>query len=266
MTGLSALQLTALKDYLDKIVDRANHVSFIENDPISIPHQYSKLQDIEIAAFFTATLSWGNRKTIINKSKELMSLMDNQPYDFILHHSERDLQPLSEFKHRTFQGIDTLVFIKFLKLFYQENDSLEQAFYPNKEQKYNAQDALTGFYNLFISTPDIPIRTRKHIPTPIRKSACKRLNMLLRWMVRLDDRGVDFGLWQTIPTSALMIPLDVHVERYARKFGLLTRKPLDWQAVEEITQGLRLLNPDDPVVYDFALFGLGVLDLEDFVF
>ncbi len=245
------------------MIDRVNRVSFIENDPISIPHSYSVLQDIEISAFFSAAFAWGQRKTIISKTKYLLQLMDNQPYDFILNHKPKDLIPLLSFKHRTFQSSDLLYFIDFLQRYYQSNNSLETAFYPNPDQAYNQKEALIHFYNLFFDHENAPERTKKHISTPAKKSACKRMNMLLRWLVRSDDRKVDLGIWKAIPTSGLMIPLDVHVEKYARHYGLLTRKQRDWQSVEEITAALRLMNPDDPVIYDYALFGMSIKeDLE----
>ena len=175
-----------------------------------------------------------------------------------------DLKLLSHFKHRTFQSTDLLYFLDFLQRFYKQNDSLEIAFNPHPEQKYNQREALMYFYNLFFNHDLAPERTKKHISTPAKKSACKRLNMFLRWMVRSDDRQVDFGIWKTIPASELMIPLDVHVERYARHYGILTRKQKDWLAVEEITASLKLMNPDDPIIYDYALFGLSILNQHDF--
>lgn len=260
----SADTLLQIKSVFDDIVDQVNKISFIEDDPISIPHSYTKLQDIEIAAFFSAMFAWGQRKTIINKTKELLTLMDNQPFAFVKNHQETDLKSLLQFKHRTFQSTDLLYFIDFLQRFYKQNESLEIAFNPHPEQVYNQKEALKYFYNQFFNHDSAPERTKKHISTPAKKSACKRLNMFLRWMVRSDDRKVDFGLWKTIPASELMIPLDVHVERYARHYGLLTRKQKDWFAVEEITSSLKLMNPDDPIIYDYALFGLSILNRHDF--
>lgn len=254
--------LLQIKSILDKVVDQVNHLSFIDKDPISIPHSYTKLQDIEVAAFFSATLAWGQRKTIINKTKELMDLMDNQPHDFIVNHKQSDLKPFIGFKHRTFQSTDLLYFISFLQKYYIQNKSLEQAFYPDHSQAYSQKKALINFYNLFFNSETAPDRTKKHISTPAKNSACKRMNMFLRWMVRADSQKVDFGLWKTIPSSELMIPLDVHVEKYARNFGILTRKQRDWQAVEDITSTLKLMNPSDPIIYDYALFGLGILNQE----
>lgn len=251
-----------LKDYLDDCVERFNQVDFIKNDPINIPHQFSKPQDIEIMAFWVAMLAWGQRKTIINKSLELVDLMGGAPHDFIVNHQEIDRKAFLNFKHRTFQATDTLYFLAFLQHYYQNHDSLETAFssHMNLEDQ-STEKAICGFHELFFSLPDAPARTRKHIATPARKSSCKRLNMFLRWMVRDDDKGVDFGLWKKIKPSQLMIPLDVHVDRFARQFNLLQRKQRDWKAVEELTQNLRKFDPDDPVKYDFALFGLGVEDL-----
>lgn len=253
-----------IKAVFDNIVDQVNKISFIEDDPISIPHSYSKLQDIEIAALFSAVFAWGQRKTIISKTRELLSLMDNEPYEFVKNHQQTDLKLLLHFKHRTFQSTDLLYFLDFLQRFYKQNDSLEIAFNPHPEQKYNQKEALMYFYKQFFNHDLAPERTKKHISTPAKNSACKRLNMFLRWMVRSDDRQVDFGIWKTIPASELMIPLDVHVERYARHYGILSRKQKDWLAVEEITASLKLMNPDDPIIYDYALFGLSILNHHDF--
>lgn len=244
---------------LDKYVEKFNVPGFIENDPIAIPHEYQKRQDIEITAFWTAMLAWGQRKTIINKARELFALMDHAPHDFIVNHTEKDRQPFLDFKHRTFQATDTLYFLEFLQQYYQQNESLETAFTQHlSADSPNTEAALVGFHNLFFNLPDSPQRTRKHIATPARKSTCKRLNMFLRWMVRQDGKGVDFGLWQNIKPAQLMIPLDVHVERIARRFGLLERKQRDWKTVIELTRRLAQIDPDDPVKYDFALFGYGV--------
>ncbi|HHM20810.1 MAG TPA: TIGR02757 family protein [Bacteroidetes bacterium] len=250
-----------IKNLLDEYVQKFNQPVFIENDPISIPHRFSKKQDIEISAFWTAMLAWGQRKTIINKATELFGLMDNAPFDFIKNHREKDRQRFMAFKHRTFQPLDTLYFLTFLQWFYQKNDSLEKAFCENI--KPNAQHTGAGidhFHRLFFSLPHAPKRTRKHVASPTTKSTCKRLNMFLRWMVRSDDKGVDFGLWKNIKPSQLLIPLDVHVDRVARRLGLLTRRQTDWPAVLELTENLRSFDPADPVKYDFALFGLGVLE------
>lgn len=248
-----------LKDFLDQKVVQFNQPGFIPLDPISIPHLFSKKQDIEIAGFFAAVLAWGQRKTIINKSLELLELMDNAPYDFILNHSEEDLKPFLNFKHRTFNDIDTLFFLAFFKWHYQNHDSLEEAFSIGwKDEPDIMEILLSNFHDYFFQMEDAPQRTRKHIATPKRKSACKRINMFLRWMVRTDDNGVDFGIWKTIKPYQLICPCDLHVDRVGRKLGLITRKQTDWQTAMELTEKLRVFDPKDPVKYDFALFGLGV--------
>ena len=245
----------ALKRYLNKQVKRINKADFVLDDPISIPKAYSHKQDIEITAFWTSMLAWGQRVTIINKSKELFALMGNTPHDFILNHKEKDRKRFADFKHRTFQYTDTLYFLDFLQRFYRSHESLEEAFVGHRDMK----DNFIAFHELFFDAEHAPQRTRKHLATPARKSTCKRLNMFMRWMVRKDASAVDFGLWQQLKPAQLMIPLDVHVERVARHLGLLTRKQRDWQAVEELTSNLRELDAKDPVKYDFALFGLGVI-------
>lgn len=250
-----------LKIHLDNLVEKYNRPEFIEDDPVSIPHRFTRLQDIEITAFWTAMFAWGQRKTIINKANDLIERMDGAPHDFILHHREYERERFLDFKHRTFQATDTLYFLEFLQWFYQNHTSLEEAFLKNMHSAdLHTEAALTGFHRLFFSLPDAPQRTRKHVATPATKSTCKRLNMFLRWMVRQDDRGVDFGIWKKIKPSQLLIPLDVHVERIARRFGLLERKQTDWLAVLELTERLRTFDPEDPVKYDFALFGMGVLE------
>lgn len=235
-----------------------NHRDFIQSDPICIPHQFDKQADIEIAGFFSAIFSWGNRKTIISKASTLMEYMDKAPYDFILGHEEKDLEKFCHFTHRTFQYTDLLYFIAFLKHHYTKYTTLENAFLLNSEKEYNQKEALMNFHNYFFNLPFAPDRTKKHISTPLKNATCKRLNMFLRWMVRKDDNGVDFGIWQKIPVSQLMIPYDVHVEKTARLLGLLTRKQRDWLAVEELTHNLRKFDAHDPVKYDFALFGMSI--------
>jgi uncharacterized protein (TIGR02757 family) len=244
-----------LKALLDAKYREVNVPRFVLDDPISIPRSYSKLQDIEITAFWTAILSWGQRKTIINKCHQLFEMMDGSPYDFIVNHRETDRKIFSEFKHRTFQYTDTLYFLEFLQYYYNEHDSLEDFFVRYK----SIEDALSAFHNYFFSLESAPVRTRKHIASPERKSTCKRLNMFLRWMVRPDESGVDFGLWKRMDTALLMLPLDVHVERVARRLGILKRKQRDWQAVCELTEKMRLFDPYDPVKYDFALYGMGIM-------
>jgi len=248
-----------MRELLESAVERFNQPNFIENDPISIPHRFSRLQDIEITGFWIAMLAWGQRKTIINSANRLIDLMDGAPYDFIINHEEKDRARFADFKHRTFQYTDTLYFLAFFQDFYKKNASLETAFsqhlLPSDE---NTENALKGFHELFFSLEDAPKRTRKHVSTPIRKSTCKRLNMFLRWMVRKDDKGVDFGLWQQIKMSQLLMPLDVHVDRVARRLQLIERKQTDWKTVLELTENLRQFDANDPVKYDFALFGLGI--------
>ncbi len=311
-----------LKQTLDEYVERFNRPDFIADDPISIPHRFSKPQDIEITAFWTAILAWGQRKTIINSANRLFEYMDNAPYDFIKNHQETDRKRFENFKHRTFQPTDALYFLEFLQQFYQNNDSLETAFArhlndigdiegdigdirkdigdieygkkadfihhiynvskktdplvlkANQPPKFDIQNltsntpsvstALIGFHKDFFDLPDVPHRTRKHVATPLSKSTCKRLCMFLRWMVRQDDKGVDFGIWHTIKPSQLLMPLDVHVERHARRLGLLTRPQTDWQTVLELTDNLRQFDAADPVKYDFALFGMGIAEKKEF--
>lgn len=250
-----------MQAFLDECVERYNRPSFIENDPVSIPHRFSRLQDIEIMGFWTAMLAWGQRRTIISKSEELIALMEGAPYDFILQHREKDRKRFLRFRHRTFQPTDTLYFLEFFQQYYRKHSSLEEAFARHlRPGDEHTERALAGFHEFFFSLPHAPERTRKHIATPARRSSCKRLNMFLRWMVRQDDKGVDLGLWKRISPRQLLMPLDVHVERVARRLGLLQRKQADWQAVLELTARLRQYDPADPVKYDFALFGLGALE------
>lgn len=251
----------SLKDFLNRKVAEYNQPAFIKDDPVQIPHLFTKKQDIEIAGFFAAVFAWGNRTIIINKSKELVQAMDMAPHQFITQHHETELKKLLTFKHRTFNTTDLLYFIAFLKHHYNHHDSLETAFTKGLQPgDTTTANCLLGFYEYFFSLEDAPARTRKHIATPARKSTCKRLNMFLRWMVRRDDRGVDFGIWNHISPSQLVCPIDVHVARVAKRFHLLTRKPIDWQAALELTACLRHYDAADPVKYDFALFGLGVVE------
>lgn len=247
-----------LKAFLDEKADTYNVPGFIANDPISIPHRFSRKQDIEIAGLFAAVLAWGQRVTIINKCTELLSWMDDAPYEFMLQAKEDDLKPFTDFKHRTFNGTDCLYFIHFLQDFYSKHESLEEAFVRGEYTSTDTEIALTRFYERFFSLPDYPPRTRKHIQNPAKKSACKRMNMFLRWMVRHDNRGVDFGIWKRLTPAKLVCPCDLHVDRVARKLGLITRKQTDWQTAMELTEGLKKFDPEDPVRYDFALFGLGI--------
>ncbi len=277
------MQFLELKNFLDSKVDQYNKPNFIANDPVCIPHLFEKKQDIEIAGFFAAVLAWGQRKTIISKCGELLSRMDNAPHDFILNHSDNDLKRLLDFKHRTFNDTDLLYFIAFFKMHYGRFDSLEQAFLPEQNKfltacpevademtdaateiclsrqiQLSVEQCLNYFRKYFFSLDDFPHRTKKHISSPQQKSTCKRLNMFLRWMVRADDRGVDFGIWDTLKPKDLICPCDVHVDRVGRLLGLINRKQTDWLTAVELTGRLKEFDPLDPVKYDFALFGLGV--------
>lgn len=254
------MKTAQLKEYLEDHYTRYNDLPFIKDDPISIPHSYSDQRDIEITAFWTAMLAWGQRVTIINKSKELFALMGNSPYDFIVNHKESDRARFSEWKHRTFNYTDTLYFLSFLQWYYRNHDSLETAFlYPGySSDDFDMKQALSYFHTQFFSLEDAPRRTQKHVATPARKSSCKRLNMYLRWMVRNDEKQIDFGIWKNIPTAALHLPLDVHVQRVALRLKLMKRTQADWRAVEELTKKLRTFDLQDPCKYDYALFGIGV--------
>jgi len=279
-----------LRDFLEKKVIEYNHASFIATDPVSVPHRFSTKQDIEIAGLFAAIFSWGNRTTIIQKSNELMKGMDDAPHDFITNHQPADLKRLLDFRHRTFNATDLLYFIHFLKSHYQQSASLETAFLPDilyheervetafqpnvlhkgkpralisssnesGENEY-VKTSLTAFYTRFFSLKDAPRRTQKHVASPEKNSSCKRLNMYLRWMVRRDRCGVDFGIWKTISPADLICPVDLHVARVARGFGMISRKQTDWQTAMELTYALRAMDKTDPVKFDFALFGLGVM-------
>jgi uncharacterized protein (TIGR02757 family) len=278
-----------LWDFLEKKVLEYNDPSFIATDPISVPHRFSKKQDIEIAGLFSSIFAWGNRTTIIYKSNELMRAMDDDPYNFIRNHQASDLKRFLKFKHRTFNATDLLYFIHFLQFHYRLSDTLETAFLPEssdgkKRKKQSViilpvekrkkkqpdknisgenefvKNALSIFYTRFFSLENAPFRTQKHIATPEKNSACKRLNMYLRWMVRKDNRGVDFGIWKEISAADLICPVDLHVARVARSFGLISRKQTDWETAMELTSALRDMDNKDPVKYDFALFGLGVME------
>lgn len=249
-----------LKDFLDKKVDTYNQPGFIQHDPISIPHQFSARQDIEIMGFLASIMAWGQRKTIINKCNELIKRMDGSPYEYIMQHREQDLKSLLGFKHRTFNDTDILYFVSFFKQHYLQFESLEDAFLIGQEtkEKVDLEQALNTFKEYFFSLPDYPQRTRKHISSPAQKSTVKRINMFLRWMVRKDNKGVDFGIWNRLSPRDLICPCDVHVERVARKLGLITLDKVNWKTALELTGNFRLLDANDPVKYDFALFGLGV--------
>lgn len=247
----------SLKSFLDEKTEKFNQPGFIEFDPISIPHAFSKKQDIEISGLFAAVLAWGQRKTIIRKCQELMAQMDDAPYDFIRNHQESDLRRFTEFRHRTFNPTDALYFIEALHSLYKDHHSLEDAFFTSTHDE-TVEKGLIQFNQKFFALPDSPHRTRKHLPTPERKSTCKRINMYLRWMVRSDNKGVDFGLWKKIKPAQLICPCDLHVDRVARTLKIIKRKQTDWLTALELTANLRRLDPTDPVKYDFALFGLGV--------
>ncbi len=248
-----------LRQWLDANADRHNRTAFIEDDPIAVPHRFMRLQDIEIAGLFTSIMAWGQRPTIIRKANALMDLMDGTPYDFVRGHRPRDLNHFQDFCHRTLQPDDVLYLIHVLQDFYGRHDSLEEAFLAGiRPEDQTTEGGLNAFYRMVFERPDVMERTRKHIPAPWRKSSCKRINMYLRWMVRHDDRGVDFGRWRNIRMDQLVVPLDVHVSRVARELGLLFRKQDDWRAAVELTEALKHYDPADPVRYDFALFGAGV--------
>jgi uncharacterized protein (TIGR02757 family) len=249
-----------LKAFLDAKVKMYNQPAFIEKDPVCIPHAFSKKQDIEISGLFAAVLAWGNRTTIINNCKKLMMWMDNQPHDFIKNHKDTDLKGFVHFAHRTFNATDLLYFIELLQYHYLRHESLEDAFVPGKTYSdHNVEKALIHFHNYFFSI-EHPERTKKHIATPERNSACKRINMYLRWMVRKDNKGVDFGLWKKIKPRQLICPLDVHVASVAGRLGLLENNKSNWNNAVQLTAHLKSLNPDDPAVYDYALFGLGMAE------
>ncbi len=253
-----------IKKFLDAKVELYNQPAFIKSDPISVPHLFTKIQDIEIAGLFAAIFAWGNRTTIIAKSKELMQRMDNAPHQFITQHSVKDLKRLKGFRHRTFNEDDLYYFIEFFRHHYKKSDSLETAFTPplcvaERGLGDESEQRLKHFKKYFFSYPHLK-RTEKHIASPAQKSTCKRLNMFLRWMVRQDNKGVDFGIWKKISPSQLICPIDLHVARVARKLGLIKRKQTDWLAAIELTESLRTLDKDDPVKYDFALFNLGIVE------
>lgn len=266
------LKPSELKEFLDEKYDRYNRVDFIHSDPISIPHQFTKKEDIEIAGFLAATIAWGQRVTIINNSNKLMKLMGDSPYDFVMGAKAKDLKRFEGFKHRTFNSVDTVFFIQSLQNIYKKHGGLQDVFLfgsdnSKRQKELSLLDAIMNFRAIFFSIPH-PSRTGKHVSNPSENSSAKRLCMYLRWMVRNDKRGVDFGLWSPVKlkknvvpsTALLMCPLDVHTGNVGRKLGLLKRTQNDWKAVEELTNNLRMLDPIDPVKYDFALFGLGVFE------
>ena len=252
------LKKSEMKEFLDEKVELYNRPEFIELDPISIPHRYSKKEDIEISGFLAATLAWGNRKMILRNADRMMSLLEDTPFDFIMNSGEQDLERMYGFVHRTFNSADLIYFIKALKHIYTKKGGLESIF-----NKYSTADSLQlAVHELKMIFFELPHskRTERHISDPFKGSAAKKLNMFLRWMVRKDNKGVDFGLWKFISPSGLSCPLDVHSGNVARKLGLLSRKQNDSKAVSELDRNLRELDKEDPVKYDFALFGLGIFE------
>nr|WP_315216244.1 TIGR02757 family protein [uncultured Flavobacterium sp.] len=247
-----------LKEFLDEKVLLYNNFDFIESDPVQIPHLFSQKEDIEIAGFLSATIAWGNRKMIIKNSQRMMDLMGNAPYDFVMSHSETDLERLENFVHRTFNGQDFTSFIKSLQHIYKNHNGLEAVFSVNKEA-HSMQKSIHEFKKIFFEIPH-QYRTQKHISDPLNNSAAKRINMYLRWMIRQDNKGVDLGIWKNISPALLSCPLDVHSGNVARKLGILTRKQNDGKALTELDLKLREFDVEDPVKYDFALFGLGVFE------
>ncbi len=245
-----------IKNLLDSKYNHYCHEDFILLDPIQVPHYFNSKEDIEIAGFLAATIAWGQRPVIIKNAKKLMSLMEYEPYEFILNHTEADLLAFKNFRHRTFLSDDVVFFIQSLRNIYQNYGGLESVFNEGYRTG-GVKQAIIHLNQIFFSIPH-PGRTEKHLSNPAKNSAAKRLNMFLRWMVRKDNSGIDFGLWKNINPAHLMLPLDVHTATQARQLGLLTRKTNDWLAVEEITSQLRIFDPADPIKYDFALFGMGV--------
>jgi len=249
-----------LKEFLEEKYHLYNQKKFIESDPVSIPHLFTKKQDIEIAGFLAATIAWGNRKSIIANAQKLMQWMDFAPHDFILNAKPNDLKPFRKFAHRTFNGDDCIFFLQSLQTIYKKNESMETLFHKGIQSKDTTiKNGLISFRSEFFKPKHLP-RIEKHVSNPAKKSSSKRLCMFLRWMVRDNKSGVDFGIWKNIKTSQLCLPLDIHAGNVSRALGLLTRTQNDWQAVEEITNVLRKFDAKDPVKYDFALFGLGVFE------
>lgn len=248
-----------LKEFLDSKYSQYSGRIFIENDPIQIPHQYSKHEDIEIAGFLTAIIAWGQRKTIIRNAKQLMQWMDFAPHDFMLNHQPADLKPFVSFTHRTFNGTDSDFFVRRLSQIYQEYASMEDFFNYTHNADTDMAIRISEFKRRFFMAPHA-LRSEKHLADPMKNSAAKRLNMFFRWMARKDPESVDFGIWKNTSPALLMCPLDVHTARIARSLGLLQRKQNDWKAVEELTQNLRQFDKDDPVKYDISLFALGAME------
>ncbi len=252
------MRLNDLKEFLDEKADKYNQPFFIETDPIQIPKKFSEKKDIEIAGFLTATIAWGSRTTIIKNATKLMSLLEYRPYDFIMNASAKDRKELEKFVHRTFNGADCFYFVRSLQNIYKNHGGLQSVFETGYKKGSTVKSALEYFYSVFFEVQGE--RTRKHVSNVAAGASGKRLNMYLRWMLRKDNRGVDFGIWDKIPMSDLMLPLDVHTGNVARKLGLLSRKSNDWKAVEEVTLAIRAFDSTDPIKYDFALFGLGAFE------
>ncbi len=248
--------LVSLKPFLDEQAEYFENRTFIDLDPISIPHRFSEKKDIEIAGFLTATIAWGNRKSIITNANSLIERMDDAPFQFIKDHSVKDLKRFDGFVHRTFNEQDVKCFLTALKHIYDQFDDMEAAFSHHFDGA-DIRTAIVGFRDLFFSIPH-ESRTQKHVSNPVTGSSAKRLNMFLRWMVRDSAKGVDFGIWKSFQPSQLYIPLDVHTGNISRELKLLKRKQNDWTALEELMNHLRQMDPVDPVKYDFALFGIGV--------
>lgn len=246
-----------LKEFLDAKSKQFNNPDFIADDPIQVPHSFAKKEDIEICAFLTATIAWGQRKTIIKNAKNIMELMDNEPFDFVLNAANDELNVLNDFKHRTFNGVDLRFFVLALRNLYAKGNKEFSGFEMAFTNCNSPFEAIDQFRNLMFETKH-ESRSEKHISSPAKGSAAKRINMFLRWMVRKDTHGVDFGIWNVLSPSKLMVPLDVHTGNMARKLGLIKRNQNDWKALEEMMTVLRKLDPEDPSRYDFALFGLGV--------
>jgi uncharacterized protein (TIGR02757 family) len=252
------LKKEELREFLDEKVEKYNRIEFIEADPISIPHRFVNKEDIEISGFLAATIAWGNRTMILRNANRMMNYLDDSPYDYIMNHSDRDLERISTVIHRTFNAGDFIYFIKALKHVYKSQNGLEGIFNQYRTED-SLQPAIHHFRNMFFELPHNN-RTMKHISDPVKGSAAKKINMYLRWMIRNDNRGVDFGLWKSISPSILSCPLDVHSGNIARKLGLLTRSQNDAKAVAELDAILRSFDRNDPVKYDFALFGLGAIE------
>jgi uncharacterized protein (TIGR02757 family) len=256
---MNKLNDTELFEFLEIKYKKYNQISFIESDPISIPHQFSKKEDIEIAGFLASIIAWGQRTTIINNANRMMNLMGVSPFEFIINANDKDFLKFENFVHRTFNGIDCVYFLKSLQNIYQNHEGLESVFSNLYSKNQSIKDTISQFNKVFFELPHNS-RTEKHLANPNKGSTAKRLNMFLRWMIRKDKVGVDFGIWTQIPTSALFCPLDVHSGNVARALGLLNRNQNDWNAVDELTLNLRVFDSKDPVKYDFALFGLGVFE------